>query len=141
MRHFGPRDPMCSLWMSTWLRFFHVLPCASEGEGHLQRLSFLGVESSQLGNGTVPLEPARMRVLKRRGSDATCCCIPTPKACLYCVFFDLSLSLSLSLSLAQKRVPVDFDSLQAGSDLRMDDFMTFVLWTALLRWHLGRHLS
>ena len=54
-------------------------------------------------------------------------------------FFDLSLSLSLSL--AQKRVPVDFDSLQAGSDLRMDDFMTFVLWTALLRWHLGRHLS
>ena len=56
-------------------------------------------------------------------------------------FFDLSLSLSLSLSLTQKRVPVDFDSLQAGSDLRMDDFMTFVLWTALLRWHLGRHLS
>lgn len=57
------------------------------------------------------------------------------------VFFLTCLSLSLSLSLAQKRVPVDFDSLQAGSDLRMDDFMTFVLWTALLRWHLGRHLS
>ena len=57
------------------------------------------------------------------------------------VFFLTCLSLYLFLSLSQKRVPVDFDSLQAGSDLRMDDFMTFVLWTALLRWHLGRHLS